>query len=780
MKYSLYKAIAAAATVLFAVAACQTEEVFQAGEPELEGCYGVYFPTQEASGSHTFDPSAKKVITVKVARTNTGGDIVVPIDTASNVSNVFKIGEISFADGQKETEVEVTFDKIELGVESSLNISIPDPQYAANYGSGATAISFSVMCVKYEYLCEPGTETKARVHWKQSFWNEECDSYIKYYEIDGVRHCVTETIPDSHAYNGESYTGYGFWGQAKSETDEIIEREFIWYTQDKNKDGNYLIEQPLQKAGLVEEGSYIYTSDYLNYYFDGLGYSGLKIDGTSYSSWIDAAKAVGHIGGEIPVSYYDGNGGFYFAPLGYAPLDFFQGNSKSGYAFYYGEVDEIGIASGFTRVDYKISVATDLAVAGKLPVYLNLGEDVDEVRYEVYEGALSSAIAKNKVEEISENSAAKSYKVDDNGGFVLTLDKSGEYTIVALAYAKGEFQGEYDAVSFNYVTAADAETYAAVVNVGTEDISGRYESIGDKTNSFGFWITGKDLTDVHMLVAKTASIKGKEDLYYSALKADEDGEFALDTTTIKLINATGGYADIVTELSALTSYTVLVWASNGHQETFASAEYTTDGLPNEVIIDGKGAYLYKFFKAWDEGLNLEFNPNTKQYEIPNWGNGVNFKFTVSEDGTAHVPYQSTGMNSGEYGLIYVYEASDTDMYFRDGAAEYWGLDTSRKSYKDEDGNYHFFVIYAVSAGILVDNTLEEVFYIAGKPAAEPEPETISVMGKISKSVCGFEGRIAGVRYERQAYNAVNAVSSELVKADVRRHEPTAKFERNIK
>lgn len=779
MKYSLYKSIAAAATVLFTVAACQTEEVFQVGEPDVEGCYGVYFPSQEVSGSHTLDPSAEKVITVKVARTNTEGDIVVPIDTTSNVSNIFQIDEISFADGQKETEVEITFDDIEIGVQSSLNISISDPQYASNYGTGATAISFSVMCVKYEYLCEPGTETKAKVHWTQNYWGETCDSYIKYYEIDGVRHCVTETIPDSHVYKGEPYFGYGFWGQAENETDEIIEREFIWYTEDKNKDGNYPIELPLQKVVLYPGVGYIYTSDYLNFYFDGLGRPSILVDDTTYKTWLDAAKALGHIGGTLPVSYYDGNGGFYFAPLGYASLDFFNGNSNSGFAFLYGEVDEIGIASGFTRVDYKISVAADLAVAGKLPVYLNLGADVDEVRYEVYEGALSSAVAKNKVEEIANNKAAKSYKVDDSKGFVLTLDKSGEYTIVALSYAEGEYKGEYDAVSFNYVTADDAETYAAVVSVGTEDISERYEAYGDKTNAFGFWIAGKDLTDVHMLITKTASIKGKEDLYYSALKADEDGEFALDTTTVKLINSVGGYADIVTELSALTSYTVLVWASNGHQETFTSAEYTTDGLPNEVIIDGKGAYLYDgVFSGWDEGLNLEFNPNTNQYEIPNWGYGVNFKFTVAKDGSVHVPFQSTGATYPDYGSIYVYEASDTDKIFGDGAAEYFELDTSHKSYKDEDGNYHFYVVYAVSVGVLVEDTVEEVFYVAGKPAGAPEPEAASLT--VSKSACGSEGKIAGVRYERQTYNAVSAVSSELVRTKAHKDAPTAKFELNLR
>lgn len=777
MKYSLYKTIAAAATVLFTVAACQTEEVFQVGEPDVEGCYGVYFPSQEVSGSHTLDPSAEKVITVKVARSNTDGDIVVPIDTTSNVSNVFKIGEISFADGQKETEVDITFDDIEIGVQSSLNVSISDPQYASNYGTGATAISFSVMCVKYEYLCEPGTETKAKVHWMQNFWNEECDSYIKYYEIDGVRHCVTETIPDSHVNSEGPYDGYGFWGQAETETDEIIEREFIWYTKDKNKDGNYPIELHLQKVVLHPDVGYIYTSDYLNLYFDGLGRSSISVDGTTYKTWLDAAKDLGHIGGTLPVSYYDGNGGFYFAPFGYASLDFFNGKSNSGFAFLYGEVDEIGIASGFTRVDYKISVAADLAVAGKLPFYLNLGADVDEVRYEVYEGALSSAVAKNKVEEIADNKAAKSYKVDDSKGFVLTLDKSGEYTIVALSYAEGEYKGEYDAVSFNYVTADDAETYAAVVSVGTEDISERYSDYGDKTNAFGFYIAGKDLTDVHMLITKTENIKDNEELYYSALKADEEGEFALDTTTVKLINSAGGYADIANELSAVTSYTVLVWASNGLQETFASAEYTTSGLPNEVIIDGKGAYLYKYFGAWDEGLNLEFNPNTNQYEIPNWGYGVNFKFTVAEDGSVHVPFQSTGANS-QYGPIYVYEASDTDMLFGDGIAELVGIDTSHKSYKDEDGNYHFFVMYMAGEYLLVKNTLEEVFYVAGKPAAAPEPEAASLT--VSKSACGSEGKIAGVRYERQTYNAVSAVSSELVRTKAHKDAPTAKFDLNLR
>lgn len=115
---AFYKHILAVSAAVFSLAACSDDGDYKPGEPELEGCYGVYFPTQEASGSHTFDPTADKSITIKVARANSEGAITVPVDTVSNVDGVFQFGEISFADGQSETTVEVTFDAIETGKES--------------------------------------------------------------------------------------------------------------------------------------------------------------------------------------------------------------------------------------------------------------------------------------------------------------------------------------------------------------------------------------------------------------------------------------------------------------------------------------------------------------------------------------------------------------------------------------------------------------------------------------------------------------------------------------
>ena len=58
-----------AALLPFVLFSCKKAELtYEPGEPDLANCYGVYFPTQEASGSHTFDPEMDRIITVTVAR----------------------------------------------------------------------------------------------------------------------------------------------------------------------------------------------------------------------------------------------------------------------------------------------------------------------------------------------------------------------------------------------------------------------------------------------------------------------------------------------------------------------------------------------------------------------------------------------------------------------------------------------------------------------------------------------------------------------------------------
>lgn len=743
---AFYNILAASAIAVFSLAACSDKEEYNPGEPELDGCYGVYFPSQEASGSHVYNPTADKTITIKVARTKSEGAITVPVDTISNVSGVFTFGDITFADGQSETTVDVAFDSIAVGKESALSFTISDPQYAYKYGTGATSLDFSILCVEYQYMLDPTTNEKAKVHWVQKYWGEECDSYLKYYEIDGVRYMQTETIPDSHVYNGENYTGYGFFGTAEKPED-AVEWSFVWYTEEENNVEGQFIVMPYQKTGWYHT---TYQEDVL--LMDNMTYTGAK-DLASFLS-----KFGGNPDNDYPLSYYDGNGGFYI----YVKYYYLPG---AGGGFAADPWDVTGVVSGYVRTDYSISLATDLADDGVLPVYLELGADVDEVRYNVYDGELVEADAKSKAAEISkaEKGGYQSYTVDKNSAFGVTLDKSGVYTVVALAYAGGEYKGEYAAATFNYVTKDDAETYAPVVKIGTETVSDRYAAAGyTASNSFGFYIVGKDLTDVHVAFLETADYTGSEAKYNAQIKGND--KFALSADDLKAVNATGGYADIATDLKALTSYTVVVYASNGQQGAFQTATYTTSGLPNEVIIDGKGAYGYNgiAFTGYDEGLNLEYNPNTKQYEVPNWCNGVTLKFTVAEDGTVSVPIQSTGVNHSTYGTIAIMDVQLVDTFFgRAGIAEYLGWDTSVKGFVDEDGNYHFSVAYVGTNGYGI-NAGEQVFYINGKPADAPATESASVVAKsVPAYKCQlpvaseFVGSRAGVAYERQNYNAVD-------------------------
>ena len=212
MKKFINILLAAAVTAL-AVVSCQKEEQVKPGTPDPEGCYGVYFPVQEATGSHTYDPDMDRSVTFTVARTNTSGAITVPFTVVSEDKDVFEFGDIEFADGQAETELEVTFDDIEEGKTCSFSIQLNDDNaYVSHYNSGAIALDFSVIVVKWEYILNPKTGEKALFEFTQDYWGETAWAYVKYYEVDGVRYCHTEST-GQHVYK-EPYEAPGFFGTA--------------------------------------------------------------------------------------------------------------------------------------------------------------------------------------------------------------------------------------------------------------------------------------------------------------------------------------------------------------------------------------------------------------------------------------------------------------------------------------------------------------------------------------------------------------------------------------
>ena len=150
---NLYRILIALLAFSFIAVSCKNKEFeYIPGDPETSGCYGVYFPTQDASGSHTYDPSMERSVTITVSRTNSTGAITVPYTVTTSEDGVFNFGTINFADGQTETELVVTFPNAKLGTEYSFSVQVEDKQYASLYNEGAIALDFSVLIVEMKTL----------------------------------------------------------------------------------------------------------------------------------------------------------------------------------------------------------------------------------------------------------------------------------------------------------------------------------------------------------------------------------------------------------------------------------------------------------------------------------------------------------------------------------------------------------------------------------------------------------------------------------------------------
>ena len=703
----------ALAALSFAAVSCQTqEEPFEPGEPEESGCYGVYFPVQDATGPHTYDPTMPTVIYFTAARTNASGAIDVPL-TVSDPNGVFQVGPLHFNDGQTETQIEVNFPSADSGIEYPLSLTIEDNKYASKYSSNPISIDFSVMRVEMKSFMTPDGSKPAMITFTDAdFWEEvHDDCYISYYEVDGVRYC--ETTGGKLVSGGSE--GVGPWG-----TD--VQLKFKWYTKKTvtvNDVDYQWIEVEPQYHGWDSSNGPVYFGDFYHMRAD-MGLSNGDFT-SSYDRYVNGTD------GYLP-SYYDGNGGFVFN------MAYWIHGTTSWYG--YQNNAPLGIAEGFTRVDYSLDMELDYVQDGVLPVYLETGVDVASVSLAGYEGELTATQVANKVADISsgkEDSAISvstaDFELDEEEGKLvgatgLSFENTGVYTVVAVAFdAEGNAQESASAVH-SYVSGNDSAEFAVKVKVGAEATPSRFEGEEyDGKTSFAFYVLGEDITEAHVGIFDAAKYNAAVDTYRAAVKTDEDGDFALDADAIVAVNAAGGYYDVVTGAAPNTEYVVLVWATNGSEEAFATATYKTDGLPNEIVNED-GCFVYTiFFTNEDESpyfdpLPLEFNPNTGEYEIKNWGYGATFRFTYDEEtGKISVPQQFTGYTHPSYGRVFVGDSSMLPQSWID----YFEIDVEPQSFVDEDGNFHFYLSYILEAGAYAGTDYE--FYLLDSNSDIPGEES---------------------------------------------------------
>ena len=613
----IFNIISLVAVAAFTLISCQKQvEPHQPGPAEVSGCYGVYFPTQAASGSHVYSPTQDPSIEITLARTNTSGAITVPVKTTVSQDGIFTVGAATFADGQDETTFTVRFDSAEEGTTYSASFEIDDNQYASLYNSNPIALDFSVMRVEMKtFKTADGSKDASITFTDKDFWGEvHDDCYIQYYEVDGVRYC--ETIGGKPV--GEASEGIGPWG-----TD--VQLKFKWYTKKTitvNDVDYQWIEVEAQYHGWESSGNPVYFGDYFHMRAD------MGLSNGSYTSSYDRYVNAGD--GYLP-SYYDGNGGFIFN------MAYWIHGTTSWYG--YQNNAPVGIAEGFTRVDYSLSVETDYTYNGETPIYVEAGVDVAALRYAIYEGELTPTQVANKTDAIisgaDPSEIFSDFEYDEENEelyavFGVSPETTGIYTLVAVAYDESANPQTSASVTFTHIAGGDTEKYAVDLSVFTEATPARYKDFTEY-DSFAFGILGSDITEAHAAIVEASKLSAT---FLAELK--EDSSYAMPESVIDRINGVGGYYTVATDLDPGTQYAVVVWATNGYEDTFDYDVYTTTAIPENWNPIGTGYYTDDFFTAF-----FNVDPQTMEVEMAqSEDDPTRFKMIYPYDGK--YPYNAEG------------------------------------------------------------------------------------------------------------------------------------------
>lgn len=623
-KFSKY--IFALAALALASTACVKEAEYEKGPQDVEGCYGVYFPTQEAAGDHTYDPSQATEVEFTVVRLNSEGDITVPVKYKESHPGIFKVGELKFVDGQTESTLKVTFPDSENGVNYNLSLSIEDPMYASRYNEGASNLDFSVMRVEWKWFLNPQTKQPANFTFTQKWWDEVHTGKVKYYEVNGVYTCQTVTDPKQYS-NG---VGYGFWGTADAEGEG--ELTFTWYS------GCKLDEEETLDAVCVDP-SFVYTDSSAGdiYLFDYYHYWTVfnpqaALQGVDFQTFAKKYNA------NYPVSYYN-NGTFSLYVYLYASPETGMGAKADTF-------DVILEAEGFIRTDYSLALKAGQSNKGQLPVQFTAGADVAKVKYAVFEGELyaagieknAAAIADGSVESVT----VTAEELATSNVVNVSLADTGVYTLVAVTYDAADAAQQSASVSFCYVAADDAVPVVVTAGMGSAD---KYVPAGVNTDTaLEYWVYGQDLTAVQMGVFSAQDLaKGTQACLQQVLASKP-----VSAEILEKINGEG-YVSVVDKLNPGTEYCLIVVASNGFETKAVLSEgaYTT-GDPHPVYMSFTSAdFSEELVPETSEGYFGKYNLYAKVV-IDEEGNKSDTRVycgqvEIADSKTADIPADSYGL-----------------------------------------------------------------------------------------------------------------------------------------
>ena len=522
------------------LASCAQEEMHAPGELDNENCYGVYFPTQKGLGDLQIEPDDPTTLTFIVRRTNSRGEIHVPVSISSNYP-IFTVDEIVFEDGSPVSELVVHFPSAKIAVTYECTLRIEGDEFVSKYSSNPSHINFSVTRVKWNDVIGPGGETTGR--WRDGIFPEwfavtypNLERSITLQERDDMPGYYRTFDVYSLDYLGDMFA---------SNMSNICVSQHYTYIDATDPEKVWI---PTFQTGAIFSPSYGMTS------------IGSYVVENSNDFDASIASVYGKLKEGI-IEFPYGSLQMKLETLGWYPT-----NSAGLHRI---------ILPGYRAKDYSMSVEPGVSDEfGNLAVDVTLGSDITNVKLAVFEGTLTESAATAKAQLIASGasddavgdlvSVSRSTKVD------YSFDETGVYTVVAAGFDVAGNQQVADYASFGYLKAGD-DANKVILSAGLI-CSDKYAAEGfTSKNSLEIYITGKNIERLH------AGLYSKE-------KWDSDKENIMEQITgsqmnkasLDLINGSGlflkqGY------LVPGSEYVLVIKAYNGYREEFFVSSAKTAG-----------------------------------------------------------------------------------------------------------------------------------------------------------------------------------------------------------
>lgn len=542
-----YMIIAMTALLSFAAISCAPEEDYAPGKQDVEGCFGVYFPSQDAaSKTITVEPGDNHSVKIIIAREfgDVADDVIVPIDFSGD--DVFEVDEVVFEGGAMTSSFIVRFPDAELGKKYTCTLTVNDPQFVSEYRTKANYITLNVAVVSWEEIGEATyidkmfsntstgqpltvTTTVYRNSNDKNLYRVD-DPYSVFMENEGA---ISSTpAPDYFEFEilqrGEEFIPYEGADPITLRYDDLVYYEPI-FTSYADNYGDAYYYHPSMLVG-YEEPEMWYDNRVL--------------------SWQNADKTLPGVVQLAPSFYYPNAGG-------YPPA-----------------ICISIIFPGAKLTDYTMSIVPSLTENGVVPLKVVLGEDVANIKYAVFSGELTEKQIAEKIKGI-ESGEITSEVVSESGDYELSdLGNTGLYTIVAVAYnTAGEKVNETSSV-FGYLHEGAEKPVDITCGLIVSD---KYAPEGfTSENSLEFYIYGSDIKSASFGLFRK---KDFDEKYESVI--EEMKSYGTSEEELEAING-NGLSDIFIRLNSGMEYVLVVYATNGYEEKIISAEAKLNGEINPL------------------------------------------------------------------------------------------------------------------------------------------------------------------------------------------------------